>query len=149
MQVLLAAEYRKYTTINTPQGLYQYTRLPYGVSSSPAIFQSIMNNMLNGIDNVCVYLDDILISGADSNAHSATVNRVLAVLSKHGVRFRQEMCKFGASQMTYLGHVIDAEGLHPLSEKITAIQSAPAPKTLYNLRRSWVCYNSTIGFYLI
>ena len=90
-----------------------------------------MNNMLKGIDNVCVYLDDILISGADSNAHSATVNRVLAVLSKHGVRLRQEKCKFGVSQVTYLGHMIDAEGLHPLSEKITAIRSAPAPKKHY------------------
>ena len=49
-----------------------------------------MNNMLKCIDNVCVYLDDILISGAVSNAHSATVNRVLAVLSMHGVCLRQE-----------------------------------------------------------
>ena len=68
-----------------------------------------MNNMLKGIDNVCVYLDDILISGADSNAHSANVNWVLAVLSKHGVCLRQVKCKFGVSQVTYLGHMIDAE----------------------------------------
>ena len=98
---------------------------------------------------MCVYLDDILISGADSNAHAATVNRVLYVLSKHGVRLRPEKCKFGVSQVIYIGHMIDAEGLHPLSENITAIQSAPAPKILHNLSRSWVCYNYTIGFYLI
>ena len=83
---------------------------------------------------MCVYLDDILISGADSNAHSATVNRVLAVLSKHGVRLRQEKCKFGVSQVANLGQMIDAEGLHPLSEKITAIQSAPAPKNITQLK---------------
>ena len=83
---------------------------------------------------MCVYLDDKLILGADSNARSATVNRVLAVLSKHGVRLRQEKCKFGVSQVTYLGHMIDAEGLHPLSEKITAIQLAPAPKNITQLK---------------
>ena len=44
--------------------------------------------------------------------------------------------------------MIDAEALHPLSEKTTAIQSAPAPKTLHNLSRSWVCYNSIIDFIL-
>ena len=93
-----------------------------------------MNNMLKGIDNVCVYLDDILISGADSNTRSATVNRVLAVLSKHGVRLLREKCKFGVSQVTYPGHMIYAEGLHPLSEKITAIQSAPAAKNLTQLK---------------
>ena len=108
-----------------------------------------MNNMLKGVDNVCVYLDDILISGADSNSHSATVNRVLSVLSKHGVRLRREKCKFGVSQVTHLGHMINIEGLHPLSEKITEVNRHLLLKILHNLSRSWVCYNSTIGVYPI
>ena len=71
---------------------------------------------------MCVYLEDILISGVDSNAHSVTVNRVVSVLSKHGVRLQREKCKFGVSQVTYIGHMIDLDVLHPLSEKIIAIQ---------------------------
>lgn len=56
LQIMLAPEYRKYTTINTHQGLYQYRRLPYGVASAPAIFQRIMENMLKGINEcVCIW----------------------------------------------------------------------------------------------
>ena len=51
---------------------------------------------------LCVHLDDILIYDADSNAHSATVNSVVSVLSKYGVRLRREKCKFGVAQLTYL-----------------------------------------------
>ena len=54
LQVKLSPLFRKYTTINTHKGLFQYTRLPYGVASSPAIFQIIIENMLKGIKNVCV-----------------------------------------------------------------------------------------------
>ena len=54
---------QKFTTINTSKVLYQYTRLPFGVSSTPAIFQRMMEGLLQGIPNVSVYLDDILITG--------------------------------------------------------------------------------------
>ena len=56
------------------------------------------------------------------------------MLSKHGVRLRREKCKFCVSQVTHLGPIIDAEVLHPLSEKITAIQSAPTPKNITQLK---------------
>ena len=64
LQFRLHVDYRKYTTINTPIGLVQYTRLPFGVSSAPVIYQRVMNNMLKSISGVCVYLDDVLISGS-------------------------------------------------------------------------------------
>ena len=48
-QVLLDETARKYVTINTQKGLFQYTRLPFGVSSAPAIFQRTMDNLLQGI----------------------------------------------------------------------------------------------------
>ena len=61
-QIILDDDSRKYTTINTHRGLYQYTRLPFGISSSPAIFQRTMDSVLQGILHVICYLDDILYS---------------------------------------------------------------------------------------
>ena len=55
---------KAYVTINTQKGLYQYIRLPFGVASAPSIFQRTMENLLQGIPKVCVYLDNILITGA-------------------------------------------------------------------------------------
>ena len=57
-QMQLAKEDRKYTTINTHQGLYQYTQLPYGMASAPAVFQQAMDKILHGIPRVICYIDD-------------------------------------------------------------------------------------------
>ena len=62
-QLPLDEESRKFTTVNTPSGLYNYLRLPYGISSAVGIFQRIIESILKNIDGVCVYLDDILMTG--------------------------------------------------------------------------------------
>ena len=63
LQVPLDEESKKLLVVNTPKGLFRYTRLPYGVSSAPGIFQGLMENVLQGIPNVIVYIDDILVMG--------------------------------------------------------------------------------------
>ena len=54
---------KKYLTISTHKSLYQYTRLPFGVVSAPAIFQHVMERIVDGIHGVCCYLGDILVTG--------------------------------------------------------------------------------------
>ena len=54
---------RKHVTVNTHKGLYQYTRLPFGIASAPAMFQKIMDTILQGIPNVMCYINDILVTG--------------------------------------------------------------------------------------
>ena len=112
---------RKYITINTRKGLYQYNRLPFGVSSAPAIFQRTMEGILRGIPNVSVYIDDILATGASDKEHIKTLNEVLSRLETAGLKLRQEKCAFMLSIVEYLGHYISAEGLRPTPEKIKAI----------------------------
>ena len=94
MQYRLHVDYRKYTTINTSIGLFQYTRLPFGVSSAPAIYQRVMDNMLKSIPGVCVCLDDVLISGSSEQEHLDRLNRVLALMTERGFRVAKEKCAF-------------------------------------------------------
>ena len=61
-QVLLEPESRKFVTISTPRGFYQYHRLPFGVASAPAVLQQTMERVLQGIPHVVVYIDDILLT---------------------------------------------------------------------------------------
>ena len=62
-QLVLDEDSQPIVTVNMHKGLYRYQRLPFGVASAPAIFQRAMENVLQGIPNVCVYLDDILVTG--------------------------------------------------------------------------------------
>ena len=81
-QVELEENSKKLTVINTPKGLFQYNRLPFGVSAAPAIFQRTIEGVLQGIPNVCVYLDDILITGKTETEDLRNLDAVLTRLEE-------------------------------------------------------------------
>ena len=115
-------------TINTHKGLFRYTRLPFGVAAAPAIFQRTMEAILRDLPNVCVYLDDILVTGASEAAHLYILSVVLERLEAAGVCLKREKCSFMLQEVEYLGHHVSARGLQPLASKVQAIQDAPTPK---------------------
>jgi hypothetical protein len=69
-QLPLDDDSMRYVTVNTHRGLYRYTHLPFGVASAPAIFQKLMDTVLQGIPHVICYLDDILVTGSTTSAIS-------------------------------------------------------------------------------
>ena len=140
-QVLLDVDSCKYVTINTHRGLYQYTRLPFGVASAPAMFQKTMDAVLQGIPNVLCYVDDILVTGADDETHLRNLALVLERLHKHGVRIKKTKCKFMSKSVVYLGHQIDAEGMHTTTVKVDALVKAPEPHNVPELRSFLVLLN--------
>ena len=86
-------EYRKYLTISTPHGLYEFNRLVYGIADAPAKWQKVMDQVLDGIPFVKCILDDILVSGRSESEHLQNLEKVLARLQEF--RFEgehQKMC---------------------------------------------------------
>ena len=134
LQIELDAESKPLVTINTHRGLFQYERLPFGVSAAPSIFQRVMDNLLQGIPGVCVYLDDILITGSTEDEHLKHLDEVLMKLSKAGLTLKKSKCSFLLEAVEYLGHTISKEGLHTSESKVQAILGAPAPKDVSELR---------------
>ncbi|KAK7901534.1 hypothetical protein WMY93_018303 [Mugilogobius chulae] len=133
-QILMDEESKKYLTVNTHRGLFTYNRLPFGVASAPAIFQRTMESLLSGIPLVAVYLDDILVSGVDKADHLKNLDTVLTRLEEAGLRLRRNKCTFLQDEVEYLGYRVDAHGLHPLDKKVKAIQEAPAPTNVTELK---------------
>ena len=133
-QIALAPEAMELLTINTHKGLFQYQRLPYGVKVAPALFQSIMDQILVGLDGVCCYIDDILITSRDMKSHVQMLDRVLSRLEEYGVLIKKEKCAFGIDSVQYLGHVIDKTGIRPSPEKVQAIQAIKNPESIAELR---------------
>ena len=89
---------------------------------------------MQGIPNVCVYLDDILVTGRTEQEHLETLDKVLTCLQQAGMRLKRSKCAFMLPAVEYLGHRISSEGLHPTQEKIRAILEAPAPQDVTQLR---------------
>ena len=134
LQLPLEEESKEYVTISTHRGLYRYNRLPFGVSSAPAIFQRTMESLLAGIPGVSVYIDDLLVSGSTEEEHLLTLEAVLDRLSNAGIKLKLSKCFFLLPSVEYLGHVISAEGIRPSKEKTRAISHAPAPQNVTQLR---------------
>ena len=82
-QLPLDPDSQQYVTINTHRGLYRYKRLPFGIASSPAIFQRTMDIILQGLDHVTSIQDDILITGKDDEEHITNLNLVLNRLDNY------------------------------------------------------------------
>ena len=133
-QMLLNSESEKYLTINTHLGLYQYTRLPFGVASAPAMFQRAMDIILQGIPSVVCYIDDILVSGDTEEQHLDRLEQVLKRLHEYGLRLKMKKCDFLKPSVEYLGHGVDKHGLHALPSKVKAIVEAPEPRNVQELR---------------
>nr|XP_006813698.1 PREDICTED: uncharacterized protein K02A2.6-like [Saccoglossus kowalevskii] len=133
-QLLLDEESQNLTAINTNKGIYAYTRLPYGISAAPGIFQRTMEQTVQGISMTAVYIDDILVSGLTEKEHEENLDEVLDRLDKAGLKLKRDKCVFKKPSVTYLGHCIDATGIRPTEEKVAAIQKAPVPQNREELK---------------
>ncbi|KAL5473475.1 hypothetical protein EMCRGX_G027964 [Ephydatia muelleri] len=134
LQMTLDEEAKQYLVINTHKGLYQYHRLPFGVSSAPALFQRAMDSILQGLSGVVCYIDDILVTGANTEEHFANLGKVFFRLREYGLRLNLDKCRFLEESVEYLGYVINKEGIHTSSKKVQAVLDAPPPTDLGELR---------------
>ncbi|XP_064085209.1 uncharacterized protein K02A2.6-like [Macrobrachium nipponense] len=108
-QVELDEESRKYVTINTPLGLYRYTRLPYGVSAAPQLFQSLMDQVLQGVPCGC-NIDDISLTGRTEAEHLHNLEKVLERFHINGLKLDASPKGLGA----VLSH-ITSNGERPIA----------------------------------
>ena len=93
-----------------------------------------MESILSGICNVFVYIDDILVTGPNEDTHLEALEEVLKRLAAAGLRLKRDKCIFMAQLVVYLGHIIDAEGLHLLPEKVRAVQEASEHRNVSELK---------------
>ncbi|KAL0268628.1 UNVERIFIED_CONTAM: hypothetical protein PYX00_010487 [Menopon gallinae] len=133
-QFELTEESKKLTTINCHKGLFQYNRLPFGIASSPGLFQREMDRIVRGLDGVVNFLDDILVGGTSWADHVDKLTAVLRRLQENGLTVKKEKCKFFMDRVDFLGHTIDKEGLHMSRDKVKAILEYPEPKNLTELQ---------------
>ena len=122
-------------TIVTPWGKYQYLRLPMGVNVSPDVFQEKMSSLMQDLEYVRTYLDDLLIiSNGSFEEHLQQLGRVLQRLRRAGLKINAEKSSFFAPEIEYLGYLLTKDGIKPVQKKIQAVLDLQPPTTLKELR---------------
>ena len=134
-QIPLDEDSKLLTTFVTPFGRFCFNRLPFGISSAPEIFQRTMSDILEGLDGVICQMDDILIHGRNHMEHDARVRAVLFRLQRAGLTLNIQKCEFSQGRLKFLGHIVDAQGVHADPEKTRAIGHFPTPTTVTELQR--------------
>ena len=133
-QIPLSQESKKYTSFSTPEGLCQYTVLPFGYVNAPAVFNRFMRQLFKDVQNVEVFLDDILIHAVTWEEHCEILNKVLDILKYANLTAKPSKCEVGKQSIEYLGHIIGNGNIKPTSEKVESVQKARIPTTKKEVR---------------
>ncbi|GBM04785.1 Transposon Ty3-G Gag-Pol polyprotein [Araneus ventricosus] len=135
-QVEIRPEDREKTALTTGQGLWQFKVMPFGLCNAPATFERLMETVLRRLSSeAClVYLDDIIIVGRTFEEYLNNLRKVFQRLQKANLKLNLKKCRFFQKEVTYLGHVISAEGVKTDPDKIKAVVDWPHPETVHDLR---------------
>ncbi|KAI3374507.1 hypothetical protein L3Q82_006322 [Scortum barcoo] len=129
-QVPLSDAARPLTAFRTPQGLWQFTKMPFGLHGAPATFQRLMNKVLAGMHNfAAAYLDDIVIYSNSWQEHLSHVAKVLREIKKAGLTINQRKCAVAKRETQYLGYVLGGGVIKPVQDKVEAIRARERPTT--------------------
>jgi Reverse transcriptase (RNA-dependent DNA polymerase) len=105
-QMILHLRARPYTTFTVPgMGQFQWVTSPMGLLSCPASFQHLMETVVNGLTNVIMYIDDLLVHSATQDEHLANLNQVLKCLVQYNIKINLQKCVFGSKEVSYLIYV--------------------------------------------
>lgn len=113
-QLSIRPEHTKFFSFATPDGQFEYLKLPFGYSEAPKEFQKRVNQILQPFiraDQVCVYMDDVLIHSSTVEENLILTKQVLTVLKKYKMEVNYKKSCFLKKQIEYLGYVISANGI--------------------------------------
>ncbi|KAK2575241.1 hypothetical protein KPH14_012756 [Odynerus spinipes] len=133
-QLEVSEDTKKLLAWSTHKGVYLLNRLPLGTKPACAIFQRVIEKVLQGAKGVINFLDDIVVTGASDEKHLQNFKEVLGRLKEAGFKLNMKKCAFFQDEIRYLGHIINKDGLHKDPEKVAAIRNAKRPADVTELK---------------
>ena len=125
----MSPEDQEKTAFCTPDGLFEFKVMPFGLCNAPATFQRLMDMVLAGLQstNCLVYLDDVIILGKTFEEHLRNLKEVFQRLREAGLRLKPSKCNLCLEEVEFLGHIVSAEGVRIDPKKTEKVAKWPAP----------------------
>ena len=136
LQIFIADEDVKKTAFITHQGLYAFLKMPFGLKNAPATFQRCVDRILGECKYKFAigYLDDVMCFSKSFEEHIDHLRKVLIRIRNSGMTLKISKCSFAMNKITYLGHVVNKDGIRMDPERLRAINNYPIPRTLTEVR---------------
>jgi len=131
------------TAITTPFGLFEFTRMTFGMRNAGNTFQRLIDRTLSGVENASPYLDDILVFSKSEEDHRRHLQETFSRLRAARLTANAEKCEFGKTSIEFLGHTVSASGIAPLPSRVAAIAAHPRPNNIKELQN----FLGVINFY--
>jgi hypothetical protein len=143
-QIPLSPDCQEKTAFITPQGLYEFTVMPFGLMNAPATFQRMITKVLAGTEQFAgAYLDDVIIHSTTFDEHLEHLRLVFECLRQAELVAKPSKCDVGHAEVVYLGHLVGSGVLRPLKSKVDSVEQFPCPETKKQLR----CFLGLCGYY--
>ena len=133
-QIPLTPRAQEISSFATPDGLFKYKVMPFGLKNAPATFQRLINSIVQDIFQCNAYLDDIVIYSNDYSTHVKQLRHLFTKLDNANLTVNLAKSQFGHATIEYLGHIVGGGKIKPVDAKIAAIQNVPIPQTRKQVR---------------
>ncbi|CAH2216071.1 jg26524, partial [Pararge aegeria aegeria] len=136
-QIPMAKESQHLTGFVTPDGHFEFKRMPFGLANAPAVFQRMINKILGNrrFEYALAYLDDVLIPSKSIDEMFTRLEDVLILFRQYGLTLKLTKCRFFDNTVSYLGYEISPHGIQPSEAKILAVKEFPKPQNVHEVRQ--------------
>ena len=133
----MADQDQKKTAFITKYGLFEFSRMSFGLCNAPATYARLMNLVLKGLNwNIALaFLDDIMVLGKDVDDHIRNLEKVLARFMEYGIKLKPRKCELFQQKVEFLGHEVSQEGIKVQQKFVEEIQKWPVPKCTKDIQR--------------
>ncbi|GFV40683.1 retrovirus-related Pol polyprotein from transposon 17.6, partial [Trichonephila clavipes] len=122
---------RKYTSFIVPDGQFEFNKVPFGLSTSPGVFQRYISSIFRDLTRkgiVISYLDDLVIPAKNKQEGLEKLKIIFEVAKKYGLEIKFKKCQF--LKKTFLGHIVESGTIKPSPTKTLAVRKFPEPTTI-------------------
>lgn len=136
-QIPLSEESKPKTAFVTPDGQWEFNRMPFGLANAPAVFQRTVNKALGTLrfSTAVAYMDDVLVPSIDVNDGLKNLEIIFQKFREANLTLNLAKCHFFETSVEFLGFEVTINGIRPGAKKIAAVRDFPLPKNVHNVRQ--------------